>query len=119
MWSMRAQHRTDFATVILKLGSWRADAVARLREPEAHAEALALRRELDAAIAALELCQRFQIRPDARVTVLPDLGTMTPSCAYRVMADQETDDRTQWVELEIEGYHFELSPGDIIIEQGR
>ena len=35
------------------------------------------------------------------------------------MEDHETDDRTQWVELEIAGYHLELSPGDIVIEQGR
>ena len=91
--------------------------MARLRDPEDHSEALALKRELDTAIAALELCQRFQIRPDAPVTVLPDLRMMTPSCAYRVMEDRETDNWAHWVEMEIEGHHFELSPGDIIIEQ--
>ena len=115
---MRTQHKTDFTAVIHKLNSWREEAISRLRDPSAHAEALALKHQLDSAIAALELCQRFQIRPDAPATVLPDLRTMTPSCAYRVMEDQETDDRTQWVELDIEGYHLELSPGDIIIEQG-
>lgn len=113
------QHRLNFTTVIHKLDLWREDAVAQLRDPQAHAEALTLKRQLDAAIAALELCQRFQIRPDAPMTALPNLGTMTPSCAYRVVEDQETDDRAQWVELEIEGYHLELSPGDIVIEQGR
>lgn len=113
------QHRLDFKTVIHKLDLWREDAVAQLRDPQTHAEALMLKRQLDVAIAALELCQRFQIKPEGRVTVLPDLGTMTPSCAYRIMEDQETDNRAQWVELEIEGYHLELSPGDIIIEQGR
>ena len=116
---MRTPHRTDFTDVIQKLVLWRKDTVARLRDPSTHAEALALKHQLDSAISALELCQRFQIRPDGLVTVLPGLRTMTPSCAYRVMEDQETDDRTQWVELEIEGYHLELSPGDIIIEQGR
>ena len=30
--------------------------MARLRDPEAHSETLALKRELDTAIAALELC---------------------------------------------------------------
>jgi len=115
---METPHRTDFTAVIHRLGRWRVDVITQLRDPAAHAEALALKRELDAAIAALELCQRFQIRPEGRVTMLPDLLTMTPSCAYRVMEDQETDDRAQWVELEVEGYHLELSPGDIIIEQG-
>ena len=112
------QHRLDFTGVIHKLSLWREDAVAQLRDPQAHAGALALKRQLDSAIAALELCQRFQIRPEAPVTVLPDLRTMTPSCAYRVVEDNETDDRAHWVELEIEGKRLELSPGDIVIERG-
>jgi len=116
---MVAQHRTDFTAVIQKLTSGREEALVRLRDPEAHAEVLALKRELDSAIAALELCHRFQIRPEGRVTVLPDLLTMTPSCAYRVMGDQETDDWAHWAELEVEGLRLELSPDDIIIEQKR
>jgi len=116
---MRTQRETDFLAVILKLGLWREEAVIRLRDPETHAEALALKRELDAAIAALELCQRFQIWPNSVVTTLPDLQTMTPSCAYRIAEDGESDDRAYWTELEIEGKHFELSPGDVIIERRR
>lgn len=113
------QHKTDFTAVIQKLTLWRADAVTRLRDPIARAGDLALKRELDAAITALELCQRFQIGPNSIVTTLPDLQTMTPSCAYRLVEDGETDDQTHWVELEIEGRHFELSPGDVIIERRR
>lgn len=89
--------------LIQKLSLWRADAVTRLRDPVAHAGAVAFKHELDAAIAALELCQRFQIGPNSIVTALPDLQTMTFSCAYQVAEDGETDDQTHWVKLEVEG----------------
>ena len=112
-----AHDRLNFTAVIHKLGLWREDAIAQLRDPTTHTEGSVLKCQLDAAIAALELCQHIQISPSASVTVLPDLQTMTPSCAYRVVEDNETDNQVDWVELEINGKHLELSPGDIVIEQ--
>lgn len=88
----------------------------QLRDPETHAAALTLKRQLDDAIACLELCQQFQIMPDAKVTVLPTLQTMSPSCSYRVMEDHETDTQAHWTELAIGGYHLELFPNDMVIE---
>jgi hypothetical protein len=91
--------------------------MVHLRDPQGHADAMRLKRQLDAAVAALEMCQRFQIRPEGRVTVLPNLQTMTPACSYRVCEDNETDNPAEWIELRIDGERLELSPGDIVIEQ--
>ena len=109
--------RHDFAMVLQRLHLWREETLVQLRDPSAHAEALTLKLQLGAAIAALELCQRYQIRPEAPVTVLPDLKTQSPSSAFRVAEDHESDNKANWVELEINGWHLELYPGDIIIEQ--
>ena len=109
-------YKVEFAAVLQRLNSWRVEVIGQLRDPSRHAEALTLKLQLDAAIAAPEFCGRHQISPEAIVTVLPDLRTMTPSCAYRVVEDNETDNQADWVELEINDYHLELSPGDIIIE---
>ena len=112
-------YNLDFTAVVHKLGLWREEAITQLRDPQAHDEALILKRQLDSAIAALELCQRFQIRPDARVTVLPGFSTMSgPSFTeYRLMEDSETENREDWFELEIDGEPVRLAPGDIVLEQ--
>lgn len=109
--------RHEFATVLQRLSLWREEVFARLRDPSVHAEALTLKLQLDAAIAALEFFERYQIKPNAPVTVLPDLKTQSPSSAYRVAEDHESDNQANWVELEINEWHLELHPGDIIIEQ--
>jgi len=109
-------HHVEFTAVLQRLNSWREEVLVQLRDPPRHTETLALKLQLDDAIAALELCERYQIRPEATVTVLPSLKTMTPSCAYRIAEDNESDNQAEWVELEINDYHFELSTGDIIIE---
>ncbi len=112
-------HKREFAAVLEKLNLWRDEVLVQLRDPLAHAETLTLKLQLDAAIAALEFCERHQIRPEAPVTVLPDLKTQSPSSAFRIAEDHESDNKANWVELEINDWHLELSPGDIIIEQGR
>ena len=109
--------RHNFAMVLQRLNLWREEVFVQLRDPLVHAEALTLKLQFDAAIAALEFCQRHQISPEAPVTVLPDLKTQTPSSTFRVAEDHESDDKANWVELEINNWHLELYPGDIIIEQ--
>ena len=110
------RHRLDFTEVSGKLRAWHEETIMQLRDPETHAAALRLKRQLDDALACLDLCQQFQIQPGAKVTVLPDLQTMSPSCSYRVMKDNETDNQEHWTELAIDDYHLELFPGDMVIE---
>ncbi len=107
----------DFTTVLQRLSLWRDEVLVQLRAPLGDTEALTLKLDLDAAIAALKFCERYQIRPEAPVTVLPELKTRSPSSAFRVAEDHESDNQANWVELEINEWHLELYPGDIIIEQ--
>ncbi len=109
-------HNIEFGVVLQRLNLWREESVVQLRDPSNRAEALTLKLQLDAAIAALEFCERYQIKPDAPVTILPGLKTRSPSSAYRVAEDHESDNKANWVELEVNGWHLELYPGDIIIE---
>ncbi|MGI4790870.1 MAG: hypothetical protein ACRYFS_18720 [Janthinobacterium lividum] len=110
-------HEVKFTEVISKLISWREEALSDLRTPETHAAGLILKRQLDDAIAQLELCQRFQIRPSEKITILPNLRTMSPSSSYRLIEDNETDNPKYWIEFKVDGEYFRLMPGDIIIEQ--
>jgi hypothetical protein len=100
-----------YAQVLQQLRAWREAAVAQLAETR---DALPLKLELDGAIASLELCERFQIHPRDRVSVLPEQHTRSPSSTYRVAEDNETDDRAHWRVLSLE-----LAPGDLIIERTR
>ena len=114
---MKTKPPIDFGEVISGLALWREEILSDLRSQETHASALALKRQIDTAIACLEMCERFDIHPTASVTVLPDLQTMSPSCAYRVVEDGETDDKQHWTEFKVAGNCLTLTPGDIIIEQ--
>ncbi len=105
----------EFEQIISKLRAWRDEVIVQLRSSETREEALKLKLQLDAAIGALEFCQRFDVRTNSRVTVLPDTKTQTPSSVYRVLEDHETEERAYWVELEINGEPFHLYPGDMII----
>ena len=114
---MRSKHPVSFSEVLPRLALWRTEAVEQLRNPETQVAALALKRQIDSAIACLEMCECFGIRPSASVTVLPDLQSMTPSCSYRIVEDGESDDKQHWMELDLEGRRLSLVPGDVIIEQ--
>ena len=109
------ENEIAFEEVTAKLRVWREQIVVELRSPDTHDEVILLKRQLDAAINCLEFCQRHQIRPNSKVIVLPDTQTQTPSSNYRVLEDDETDDRECWIELEINGEPLNLYPGDIII----
>ena len=71
--------------------------------------------QLDMAISCLEFCQRHQIHPNCQVTVLPPTLTRTPFSEYRIMEDQETENRECWTELSIKGQEFRPSEGDILL----
>jgi hypothetical protein len=101
----------SYATVLERLRLWRETALAQLAESR---DVLPLKLELDAAITLLELCERVQLHPRDRVTVLPELRTRSPSSVYRVAEDNETDDRAHWRVLDLE-----LSSGDVIIARTR
>ncbi len=102
--------------VLLKLRSWRDETVAALRSDSGDRSVeLALKRELDRAIACVELCDRYAIDPQGKVTVLPESRTRTPSSEYRLVEDHETDDRAHWTEVHVDGEPVRPAPGDAIL----
>ena len=40
---------------------------------------------------------------------------LSPSCAYRIIDDLESDDRKYWKELKVDGELVEMSEGDFLI----
>jgi hypothetical protein len=109
------KHKIEFEAVICKLKLWHEEALTHIRSPETHDEALALKRQIEAAIGCLQLCEEYQIRPEAQVTILPGAPFFPPWTEFRILDDRETERREEWAELEIENESFPLYPGDIVI----
>jgi len=76
-----------------------------------------MKRELDRAIECLEFCQKYDIRTNSSVIVIPNPVTMTPSSEFRLIEDNETDDRQQWLEVSVNGEFIRPFPGSLIIER--
>ena len=47
--------------------------------------------------------------------VMSPTRVRTPSADYRVLEDNETDDRTRWTEAEVDGDPLWLYAGDVIL----
>jgi len=105
-----------FKSVLPKLRSWRSEVIEGLADHEKQQEVVQLKLELDQAIACLELCQEYDVRPISRLLVIPDPSTTTPSSEYRLIEDNETDDREQWIEAKVNGQFIRPLPGSLIIE---
>lgn len=59
--------------------------------------------------------QELNINSDSKFHKLPTTITKTPSSEYRLIEDHESDDRTNWTEVIIEGKQIRPSEGDYII----
>jgi hypothetical protein len=90
----------------------RAASVAALR---GDASELGLKLELDRAIALLELCERYALDPRGEITVLPEPLTRSPSSELRLMEDHESEDRTRWTEVVVDGRPVRPAPGDLLL----
>jgi len=106
----------QFSEVVERLRQWRDTALEQMKDPVSRSEALQLKLQLDGAIDCLRLCERYRIRPDARVVRLPEPQTKTPSSEYRIVEDQETDRREYWIEVTIDGAPLRPAPGSLLIE---
>ena len=104
----------DFAQVLRKLEEWRAEITEQLRQ--AQNDALPLKLEVDAAIECLRMCADYGISRPARVVRLPERRNRTPSSEYRLMEDQETDDRQHWIEVEVNGEPVRPAPFSVLVE---
>src|ERR1700733_14136588 len=103
-----------FKSVLLKLRSWRSEVIQGLADLGMPHETVQLKAELDRAIACLEFCQEHDVRSSSRVLVIPNPSTMTPSSEFRLIEDNETEDREQWIEVKMNGQFIRPLPGSLI-----
>ncbi len=107
-----------FEDVAGMLRQWRESLLDRLRDPATRDEAVRLKHQLDDAIGCLDLCERHQIRPEARVVAVPEPQTRSPSSEFRLVEDHESDCREVWTEAMLDGEPIRPLPGSLIIEPG-
>jgi hypothetical protein len=108
-----------FGALLPKLRAWKSEVVQALGDSKNEQGGLRLKREIGQAIALLEFCQRYDIRPGSKVLVVPEPSTMSPSSEYRLIEDNETDEREQWIEAKADGEFIRPLPGSLIIESPR
>jgi hypothetical protein len=83
---------------------------------DSHGEVARRKRQLVHAIGCLRLCQEHEINPRSRVIRLPNPVNMTPSSEFRLIEDQESDRRENWIEVESDGEPIRPVPGSLLLE---
>jgi hypothetical protein len=83
-----------------------------LRHPATRAETLVEKLELDRAIAVLKQAESLGLTGVEKGTVVPPNRVRTPSAGYRIIEDNETEDRALWTESNIE-----IAEGDVILNR--
>jgi hypothetical protein len=107
----------DYSYPIRLLNDAAEAAVQALRKNPSDGDALKKKRELDEARRILEWARTFALSGHEPSVVVPVGRTPTPSSEFRVVEDNETDDRTLWSELLVGGERLRLYPGDIIVRK--
>ena len=111
---------TDYAQGTLKHAL--AAVVSQLHSPQdetVKAELIAQKQQLQAALSLLSKCAQYGVTSAANFTRLPEQQCNTPSSEYRVIEDCESDEPSDWCEvecLEKPFNHVRLGPGDVVIE---
>ena len=106
----------DFAFTLQQLGDLRDSLVAELRESPDSSVTLDRKRDVDAAIATLQLCAAHGIHGKATVTKLPTTQTSTPSSEYRLIEDHETDDPQTWTEVFVDDKPIRATPWTLLVD---
>ncbi|TWT81706.1 hypothetical protein CA13_31590 [Planctomycetes bacterium CA13] len=106
----------DFAFTLQQLSDLQDSLVAQLRESPDSSVALNRKRDVDAAIAALQLCAAHGIHGNATVTKLPMTQTSTPSSEYRLVEDHETDDPQTWTEVVVNDEPIRPTPWTLLVD---
>lgn len=73
------------------------------------------KRSIDNAIKWLRKGMDNQINPDLKIVVIPEKKTKTPSSEYRLIEDQESDERKHWTEVKFNDEELRPVPGDFLI----
>ena len=106
---MKHELRFDRAIELLRRGQHQA--VEQLRSNGGDEAARQAKRQLDLALRCLDLCERYQIDPKAKVTVVP-----WPAEAFGTLEVFDVgEDGLAERPLIVDGHPLELAPGELII----
>ncbi len=72
--------------------------------------------EIRSALQSITLCQHWNITNKARIYRLPAQKTRTPSSEYRLMEDNETEQRDCWQEAQFDGQTRRFSEFDLLVQ---
>jgi len=110
----QGRYMDRFPRVIGQLKDWQAQLVEQLRESGGATELVKQKAQVDDALRCLDFCARHKLDVTARVIELPDQAA--GYFKYRIMADNEVDDRKWWTELlDDQGKPIRAVVGDVII----
>jgi len=103
----------SFDRVIEQLENSRRKVIEELRSGPSAGD-VALKEELEWAIGCLRLCRKHEVsREDEAFQLVRPV--QTPSADIRLMFDNESDDRSLWTELRLDGRHVRPTDGDVLI----
>lgn len=85
----------------------------QLSDSGGNQELVTRKNSLMASLSLLRQMSAHKVTPKATIISLP--LPQTHFSEYRIMADEESDDRSCWTELEIEGTPLTAIVGDILI----
>ena len=105
---------TNYADVIKHIET-RIEAIREEIESNSNSNLLNQISQFTQAIKWLNIGQELNINPKATFLELPMTKTQTPSSEYRLIKDNESDDRNNWTEVSIEGKQIRPSIGDSLV----
>lgn len=105
-----------FPSVLAKLAAWRAEVLEPLPDAAAREAGVKLKLEIEEAIGCPEWCSKYGVRRDSQVAVLPDAILKTQYSEYRIVEDQDMDDRRWWIEVSVDGEPLRPPPGALVVE---
>ena len=110
----------DFKEILRRLHVWHQELEPRLRAPEhaqAHGQAVQLKRQIEAALACLEFCQKHELHPARlkKAFVLPPVRDFGGE--YRVMEDLDSGDCRDWLDPLMDDKREPLyaQAGDVVV----
>ena len=109
-----------FTEVLEKLTQWRQELVEQMRNPsttqQGREDVLKLKSQVDQAIACLQLCERYQISLNAKVTEVPTLQQEHLS-AYHLIDSCFSTEPQNGKPVEVNSKPLVITPGDLIIRR--
>ncbi|MBK8801179.1 MAG: hypothetical protein IPN71_03820 [Fibrobacteres bacterium] len=113
--SQRNMGRMNFLIINQKIERIRSECISNLRIQKTK-EALEDKKSLDELVSLVRWAELHNIQPNSTVICLPNLTIQSPSSAFRIIDDNETESRNLWTDLTQIDNKFFLQTGDIVLK---